>query len=250
MKNYLYDGPSVDYSGVLAESQAVLDSLAETGARPLLAYSGGKDSIVSCHIARQAGHRRAVCDTSLVFLRAIEDSKRNAEAIGLKVTWIDRFGRDFPARNARWLFPSTKAAAGLYAQRQQKTVKMHAKRHGYGAIVYGRRKDENTVPSTLYKLKSGLIQCHPIRNWSREQVWSYIRDHGLPTPAIYQHEVGQKYGAIPWALMNTDWLRHWSPDATVADVWRLIGSFDIATLREQAQWHPDARAILSELEAR
>ena len=247
VKNYRYIGPRVDYTDALAEARAVIVELEATGERPLLAFSGGKDSIVSCHIARSFGHRRAACDTSLVFLRSIADSRMIADALELKVTWIDRFGRDLPARDSRWLFPPTKKAGGLYALRQQKTVKLHAKRHGYGAIIYGRRKAENTVKSPLYRLKSGLLQCNPIRNWSLEQVWTYIRDHELPTPAIYNDSIGQKYGAIPWSLMNAEWLRHWKADATLDDVWRMIGEFDLATLQEQARWHAGARTALAAL---
>ena len=43
----------------------------------------------------------------------------------------------------------------------------------------------------------GLWKCHPIMSWSRTEVWSYIRENGIPYNPFYDRFPEQRVGCLP-----------------------------------------------------
>jgi predicted phosphoadenosine phosphosulfate sulfurtransferase len=186
----------------IAEVRDFLLSLNLNPERTIIAFSGGKDSIVVAHIAASLGIKKAVCDNSFWFDTHQEDTEAIAKIIGLDVAYIDRFGDSYVLTHPKWLFPKTKDQAPLYGARQQKTVKGYTKQVGATDIIYGRRTQENNVSDRHYFTADGIHQIHPIREWLAEDVWGYMKYYSLPTPRIYSNPIGKLEGSTPWALID------------------------------------------------
>lgn len=64
----------------------------------------------------------------------------------------------------------------------------YAKAHHLNLQLYGRRKEENTIPEPIYKTKKhgDIVQCHAIHDWTKEEVWKYIKDNDLIYPSCYK----------------------------------------------------------------
>lgn len=189
----------------IAEASALLRREATNFRRPLLAFSGGKDSIVVADLAHRAlGVRDAVCDNSWWFVRHQRDAQLVAEQIGLHVQWVDRFGWGYLKTRPKWIFPAYADQQHIWGARHQKTVKSHAALNGYDAIIYGRRAQENNVKSTAYYTADGTLQLHPLRSWKHEDIFAYIEQRGLHLPALYKTDIGEKDGGTPASLISPD----------------------------------------------
>lgn len=232
----------VDLGPLVESGTRILLALAEASPRNLLAFSGGKDSIVVAHLAsRVLGLSEAVCEVSFAFRRDVADYCHIADALGLRCRFSDRLGLDWLRRNQHLMFADLKAQGELYAKRQQATVKMHAQKHGFTGVVFGRRREENTVPQPLYQTKDGRWQCHPIYNWGTAHVWQYIQQHGLPYPGIYDTPIGKLEGADPWVGVS---MKHAAEHGH--NGYDLIWNYDPTPLFEIAEWHAPTRRYLEE----
>lgn len=189
-------------------------------ARQLLAFSGGKDSIVVAHLAAKLGIRDSVCETSFYFAKQTENIREIAAHLGLNVTWACKLSPNWLRNHPEVIFADdTKLRAWTFAVRQQNTVMQHAKIYGYDCQIFGRRTQENSVRAHLYRARAGL-QCHPIRDWSEDEVWQYIRDNRIPEPWIYSTPFGQKEGNAPFYAMCA------SDFGGVENCWALAAQLD------------------------
>lgn len=199
-----------------AESIKTLKQALYKSGNPVVAYSGGKDAIVVAHMANKLGVKNFVCETSFYFKQQLESIKSISEKLGLNVTYKCGLPKDWLKRNPKAIFSNdTKYRAYLYAIRQQKTVKRFAKEIGADLQIFGRRTEENSVPKSIYKTKSGL-QCHPIRDWSTYEVWNYFEKHKIPIPFIYSQEFSKSTGNAPWYTINPDHV------GGVNECWRIV----------------------------
>lgn len=164
----------------------------------LLAYSGGKDSIVVAHLATKHGINEAVSELSFCFPRDVAEFGDHAKHLGLAVFWQNSLNMDWLKKHPHLLFADLKQQSELYAKRQQATIKRIARRLGYTGIITGRRKQENTVRSHLYQTADGKWNCHPLIDWTTDNIWQYIHDHRLPYPTIYKTPIGKLEGADPF----------------------------------------------------
>lgn len=185
-------------------SMSTLRQLKRLHPNAVIAFSGGKDSIVAAFLARRLGFSLAVCEESFCFTRQKADTRMIAKHLRLQVEYREILSWNFLSKSPKWIFPPLKEQGAMYGQRQQKSVKQYARTKGYEAIIYGRRTQENTVKSTLYSTKDWLVHCHPIRDWSTSEVWHFIRSHKLPYPDIYEHEIGMKEGNTPFVFVSPD----------------------------------------------
>lgn len=158
--------------------------------RPLFMFSGGKDSIVACHLATQIFDGVDMfCELSLL------PDKLKTEVSGI-ASWFDEpvtYHEQIRMDNLKdhWLDlapPKHWKPSNLDRIRHWVSIPRHAKKHGYELMIFGRRKEENTIPRPIYKKKAlNKWQCHPIYNWTREEVFEYLHKNGIPYPSCYDH---------------------------------------------------------------
>ena len=199
--------------------------------RPVLLFSGGKDSIVLLHLARKAFRPAELpfpvmhVDTGHNFPEVIEFRDRNVPEVLVASVQesIDRGRvRDAPSRN-----------------RLQTTTLLDAiEEHRFDAAFGGARRDEERARAKerifsfrddfgqwdprrqrpeLWNLYNGRVRpgehvrVFPLSNWTELDVWEYIRAEGLELPSIYfahEREVferdGMIYAASDFVSLNGD----------------------------------------------
>ena len=176
---------------LVGESLRIFEQLMEKSERPILSYSGGKDSLVVALLIQEAGLsdyvQANVCDSSFYFTKQLEDIKQMAQDLRVTVEYPDSLDTDWLLRHPKVLFsPSSDVRGWFFTVRHQKTVADFAKRHNNDAILFGRRKQENTVNSPLYYVKGGKFwSCHPVREWLHGDIWEYLKDRDVPEPWMY-----------------------------------------------------------------
>jgi len=202
-----------------AEAIHVIREVAAELERPVLLFSGGKDSIVLLHLARKAFRPGAVpfgvmhVDTGHNFPEVIEFRDRHVPDILVASVQdsIDRGRvRDEPSRN-----------------RLQTTTLLDAiEQHGFDAAFGGARRDEERARAKervfsfrddfgqwdprrqrpeLWDLYNGRVRrgehvrVFPLSNWTELDVWEYVRVEGLELPSIYfahEREVFERDGML------------------------------------------------------
>lgn len=234
-----------DYNGEyskekLAKSKRVLCEFASSFPKEklLVAYSGGKDSIVVAHLAAQLGITDAVCEISYCSPLQVADFKKTAAQLNLNVTYKDSLSWEWLANHPKWIHGPLSEAGGFYSLRQQRTIKRHAAQEKYQGIIYGRRTEENTVKAEIYQTKDGKNHCHPIRSWTTAEVWAYIHAHQIHYPGIYDHPIGKKEGNTPLNRLPQE---HWS------NPWAALHSYDPTYVQNFVPFNADARAFLASL---
>jgi sulfate adenylyltransferase subunit 2 len=202
-----------------AEAIHVIREVAAELERPVLLFSGGKDSIVLLRLAEKAFRPAAVpfpvmhVDTGHNFPEALEFRDRRVPDVIVASVQdsIDR-GRvvDEPSRN-----------------RLQTTTLLDAiEEHGFDAAFGGARRDEERARAKerifsfrddfgqwdprrqrpeLWNLYNGRVRkgehvrVFPLSNWTELDVWEYIRTEALEIPSIYfahEREVFERDGML------------------------------------------------------
>jgi sulfate adenylyltransferase subunit 2 len=202
-----------------AEAIHVFREVAAELERPVLLFSGGKDSIVMLELARRAFRPGELpfpvmhVDTGHNFPEVIEFRDRHVPEVLVASVQdsIDRGRvRDAPSRN-----------------RLQTTTLLDAiEEHGFDAAFGGARRDEERSRAKervfsfrddfgqwdprrqrpeLWNLYNGRVRqgehvrVFPISNWTELDVWEYIRREGLELPSIYfahEREVFERDGMV------------------------------------------------------
>ncbi len=188
-----------------AEAIHVIREVAAELEKPVLLFSGGKDSIVLLHLARKAFQPGDVpfpvmhVDTGHNFPEVIEFRNRHVPDIVVASVQesIDRGRvRDEPSRN----------------QLQTTTLLDAIAEHGFDAAFGGARRDEERARAKervfsfrddfgqwdprrqrpeLWDLYNGRVRrgehvrVFPLSNWTELDVWEYVRVEELELPPIY-----------------------------------------------------------------
>lgn len=216
----------------ISDALYVLDRATKRGPL-LLAYSGGKDALVVA-LLMIAGNVdfMPVCETSFYFARQEEDIRKTASALGLTVKWRCSRDLDWVRRHPEILFADeSRIRSWSFLQRQQKVVAKEQSKYwrasdGRGSVaVFGRRRQENTVRGTLYSTIRGW-QCHPLCDWSTEDVWLYLKRASVPAPWIYTTRFGELEGNAPFYTLRA------KDVGGVEEAWSLVASLDPRYSRE------------------
>src|ERR687890_682203 len=157
-----------------AEAIHVMREVAAEFERPVLLFSGGKDSIVLIRLAEKAFRPGRFpfpimhVDTGHNFPEAIEFRDRRIEELGERLIVasvqdsIDR-GRVVEETGPR-----------ASRNRLQTVTLLDAiEEHGFDAAFGGARRDEERA------------RAFPISNWTELDVWQYVAREGLELPSIY-----------------------------------------------------------------
>ncbi len=208
-----------------AESIHIFREVAAEFEKPVLMFSGGKDSIVMLRLAEKAFY-----PAKLPFpLLQVDTGLDFQEVLDTRDKWVDRLG-------ARLVIASVEdaIASGVVVDdgkttrnRQQIGALLHAiEEHGFTAAFGGGRRDEEKARAKervyshrddfgqwdpkmqrpeLWSLYNGRIHAgehmriFPLSNWTELDIWSYIHREQIDIPSIYfahQREVVERDGML------------------------------------------------------
>ena len=194
-----------------AESIHIIREVAATMERPVLLFSGGKDSIVMLHLAVKAFWPAKVpfpvmhVDTGENFPEVIEYRDRRVAELGVQLV-VAKVQDDIDAGRSHEI-------AGQGRNRLQTTTLLRGiEEGGYTAVFGGARRDEEKARAKervfsfrddfgqwdpknqrpeLWSLYNGRhrpgehIRVFPLSNWTELDIWQYIADEQIEIPAIY-----------------------------------------------------------------
>jgi sulfate adenylyltransferase subunit 2 len=182
-----------------AEAVHVMREIAAEFERPVLLFSGGKDSIVLLRLAERAFRPAPFpfpvmhVDTGHNFPEAIEFRDRRIAELGerLIVASVEDSIRDGRAVEETGPRASRNAL-------QIVTLLDAIAEHGFDAAFGGARRDEEfgqwepqRQRPEVWSLYNGRIRkgeharVFPISNWTELDVWQYIAEEALEVPSIY-----------------------------------------------------------------
>nr|WP_193441258.1 sulfate adenylyltransferase subunit CysD [Actinosynnema sp. ALI-1.44] len=202
-----------DLATLEAESVHVIREVAATFDRPVLLFSGGKDSAVMLRLAVKAFAPAALpfpvlhVDTGHNFTEVIRYRDATVRELGLRLL-VSRVQDDIDAGRVR-----EPTGPGTSRNRLQTTALLRAITEGaFDAVFGGARRDEEKArakervfsfrdefgqwdPSAqrpeLWNLFNGRhrpgehIRVFPLSNWTELDVWRYIAAERIPLPTLY-----------------------------------------------------------------
>jgi sulfate adenylyltransferase subunit 2 len=218
-----------------SESIHLLREVAAEFERPVLLFSGGKDSVVMLHLAKKAFWPARLpfpvmhVDTGHNFPEVIEfrDSSVRRLDVNLVVASVQA------SIDAGRVVEDTGPRASR--NRLQTTTLLDAiEQHGYDAVIGGARRDEEKARAKerffsfrdefgqwdpknqrpeIWSLYNGRhrkgehIRVFPLSNWTELDIWQYIADEEIELPSIYyahRREVFRRDGML---MAVTDFLQ-------------------------------------------
>jgi sulfate adenylyltransferase subunit 2 len=192
-----------------SEAVHVIREVAAELERPVLLFSGGKDSIVLLHLARKAFRPGGVPFPVL----HVDTGHNFPEVIAFRDRWVP----DVLVASVQDSIDAGRVAeeTGPRASRNrlQTTTLLDAiESHGFDAAFGGARRDEERARAKervlsfrddfgqwdprrqrpeLWDLYNGRVRrgehvrVFPLSNWTELDVWEYVRAEGLELPSIY-----------------------------------------------------------------
>jgi sulfate adenylyltransferase subunit 2 len=195
-----------------AESIEIIREVAATFERPVLLFSGGKDSVIMLRLAQKAFWPAPVpfpvmhVDTGHNFPEVIEYRDRIVAEWGVRLV-VASVQASIDAGRVREEHPLASR------NRLQTTTLLDAiTEHGFDAVFGGARRDEEKARAKervfsfrddfgqwdpknqrpeLWHLYNGRhtkgehIRVFPLSNWTELDVWSYLAAEEMPLPSIY-----------------------------------------------------------------
>jgi sulfate adenylyltransferase subunit 2 len=218
-----------------AESIHLIREVAAEFERPVLLFSGGKDSVVMLHIAK-----KAFWPARLPFPVMHVDTGHNfSEVIDFRDATVERLGVNLVVASVQASIDAGRVVddTGPRASRNrlQTTTLLDAiEEHEFDAVLGGARRDEEKARAKerffsfrdefgqwdpknqrpeLWSLYNGRhrkgehIRVFPLSNWTELDIWQYIADEQIELPSIYfahRREVFRRDGML---MAVTDFLQ-------------------------------------------
>ncbi|PXY20037.1 sulfate adenylyltransferase subunit CysD [Prauserella flavalba] len=207
-------GYELSQSGVLeAEAVHVFREVAATFERPVLLFSGGKDSVVMLHVAVRAFWPAPLpfpvlhVDTGHNFDEVLEFRDRAVRELGVRLL-VGRVQDDLDAGRV----VEERGRGASRNRLQTVTLLRMIREHSFDAVFGGARRDEEKARAKervfsfrdefgqwdprrqrpeLWNLYNGRhrkgehIRVFPLSNWTELDVWSYIAAERIALPSLY-----------------------------------------------------------------
>jgi len=210
-----------------AEAIHIIREVAAVLERPVLLFSGGKDSAVLLRLAEKAFWPERIpfpvmhIDTGHNFPEAIEFRDRRVEETGARLIVASVQKSIDDGRVVEEIGPRASRN-----QLQTVTLLDAIEEHGFDAAFGGARRDEERARAKervfsfrddfgqwdpkqqrpeLWSLYNGQVKkgehvrVFPLSNWTELDVWQYIADEGIELPSIYfahRREVFERDGML------------------------------------------------------
>ena len=200
-------------SALESESIHLLREVAAEFERPVLLFSGGKDSVVMAHTAA-----KAFWPAKLPFPVMHVDTGHNfPEVIAFRDAAVERLGARLVVASVQDSIDQGRVVedmrVGASRNRLQTTTLLDAiEQHGFDAVMGGARRDEEKARAKerffsfrdefgqwdpknqrpeLWNLYNGRhhkgehIRVFPLSNWTELDIWQYIANEQIELPPIY-----------------------------------------------------------------
>jgi len=158
---------------------------------PLVAWSGGKDSVFVSETLKKIGKYKYACVVSraLEYQMHLDYISAYAFTNQLSLAVIETgFDFDWLNQHPEFILPVSSAIrAKIYKVVQQNHIKFYAENNGHDAVIFGRRTDDgNSIYAELYKNKNGkgIFQYFPFKDVKDNEVMSALKNVELSP--IYQ----------------------------------------------------------------
>jgi len=196
-------------TGLEDEAITIIREVAACFERPVILFSGGKDSVVMLHVAV-----RAFAPAKLPFAIMHVDTGHNfPEVIEFRDRCLAGFGLDLTVASVQEAIDSGKVADAPSRNPLQTVALLDAiAENKFDAVLGGGRRDEerarakervfshrdtfgqwdpkNQRPELWNIYNTSLrpgehFRVFPISNWTELDVWSYIQMHNIDLPSLY-----------------------------------------------------------------
>jgi len=196
-----------------AESIAILREVVAESERPVLLFSGGKDSVAICHLAR-----KAFWPAPLPFpLLHIDTGHNFPETIEFRDAWVKTLDAPLIVRTVEESIRQGRVVdqvgPGTSRNALQSVTLLDAIREfDFDIAIGGARRDEEKARAKerifsvrtregqweprrqrpelwgLYNLRKEPgehLRCFPLSNWAEIDVWQYIEQESINLPSLY-----------------------------------------------------------------
>jgi len=210
-----------------AESIHIMREVAAEFERPVMLFSGGKDSALMLHLAEKAFWPARIpfpvmhIDTEHNFPEVIDFRDRRVAELGIELV-VGSVQASIDAGRVT----EDKGPKATRNRLQSVTLLDSIEQHGFDAVFGGGRRDEDKARAKervysfrdefgqwdpknqrpeLWNLYNGRhrqgehIRVFPISNWTEMDVWQYIAREGIELPSIYyahRREVFRRDGML------------------------------------------------------
>jgi len=186
------------------EAEGIIKMALSMAHNPIVCFSGGKDSTVvydlvgriDSSVPARFANTGVESPETLKFVKTIPNL---IVVHPLKSFWgcVREYG-----------LPKPKAKAKRHGNMcclhlKEKPQDIHSKGNGIDLEFMGLTAPESNQrkltfmrTGPLYQLKDGRLRCHPIWDWSENDVWRYIHTHGIQYNSIYD-EGAKRCGCQP-----------------------------------------------------
>ncbi|PHN98354.1 sulfate adenylyltransferase subunit CysD [Tenacibaculum discolor] len=213
LKNMIMNTETIQVGALESEAIYILREVVAQFEKPVLLFSGGKDSITLVRLAQKAFYPAKIpfpllhIDTGHNFPETIEFRDRLVKELGVELI-VRQVQDNIDAGKV-------KEETGKYASRnmlQTETLLDAIEEFGFDACIGGARRDEEKARAKerifsvrddfgqwdeknqrpeLFDMLNGRIdlgqnvRVFPISNWTELDVWSYIQQEQIEIPSIY-----------------------------------------------------------------
>ncbi len=258
------------------ESIHIMREVAAEFERPVLLFSGGKDSVVMAHTAA-----KAFWPAKLPFPVMHVDTGHNfPEVIAFRDAAVERLGARLVVASVQDSIDQGRVVedlrVGASRNRLQTVPLLNAiEEHGFDAAFGGARRDEEKARAKerifsfrddfgqwdpknqrpeLWSLYNGRInrgehvRVFPLSNWTELDIWQYIAEEGIDLPSIYfahDREVFERDGML-YAMSDHAELIEGEKPVTTSVRYRTVGDMSCTgAVRSTASTLPDVVAEIA-----